>query len=175
MIKIEIGKQVICIDASGCQFLTKGKKYKVNDTRFIDNIYVTNDKGKSNYYKVRRFELFVDRNKRMKFNKAFELMKKGYKVRRVGWEGYWFFEESTIKITFRYFKNKDYKKMQTINLFDSKDVEFTVGNMKCSDWILVEDEHYLERRKQELYDELSGAGLLCVYHELERLEKEMKL
>lgn len=68
----------------------------------------------------------------MEFKKALEFLKKGKKIKRKDWGGYWLWCEIHGDILMFC------KGGQVIPLTHTKSVLFTVGNMAESDWEVVE-------------------------------------
>lgn len=67
----------------------------------------------------------------MNFASAFISMQRGHKVKRKHWDGYWAIENGEIIMHTR--------KGQIINIRDSEDMLYTVSNMACDDWEIVQD------------------------------------
>lgn len=67
----------------------------------------------------------------MNFASAFISMQRGHKVKRKHWDGYWVIENGEIIMHTR--------KGQIINIRDSEDMLYTVSNMTCDDWEIVQD------------------------------------
>ena len=70
-------------------------------------------------------------NKRFSFVKAFELMKKGYKVKLPTWGGYWYWdsEEETIVM-----HTKD---GEELDIRDTQRVEYTLKNILSCEWMIA--------------------------------------
>jgi hypothetical protein len=66
----------------------------------------------------------------MKFEQALEGMKQGAKVKLPHWAGYWQLEDGNIKM-----HCKDGK---VIDLKESEDILFTLGNILSDDWVFAE-------------------------------------
>ena len=73
--------------------------------------------------------LFVEGKSVMEFNVAYNLMKKGVKIKLPEWEGYWYWDEkkNTIMIHTKEGKELDIK--------ESEDMDFTMKNICREDWI----------------------------------------
>ena len=67
----------------------------------------------------------------MEFKQAYEAMKKGFKVKRPHWGGYWEFKDGTILI-----HTKD---GEVLDLFDTKQKEYTLDNMAADDFEVAAD------------------------------------
>lgn len=67
----------------------------------------------------------------MNFASAFISMQRGHKVRRKHWEGYWVIENGEIIMYCR--------DGRVINIRESDDMLYTVSNMACDDWEIVQD------------------------------------
>ena len=74
-------------------------------------------------------------NKRFSFEKAFELMKKGYKVKLPTWGGYWYWdaEEETIVM-----HTKDGEELDIRN---TQMVEYTLKNILSCEWMIANEEN----------------------------------
>lgn len=74
-------------------------------------------------------------NERFSFVKAFELMKKGYKVKLPTWGGYWYWdaEEETIVI-----HTKD---GEELDIRDTQRVEYTLKNILSCEWMIANEEN----------------------------------
>ena len=70
-------------------------------------------------------------NKRFSFVKAFELMKKGYKVKLPTWGGYWYWdsEEETIVM--------HTKNGEELDIRDTQRVEYTLKNILSCEWMIA--------------------------------------
>lgn len=68
----------------------------------------------------------------MNFSEAYNLMKKGFKVKRISWAGYWEIQNGTIMM---YTKDGE-----IIDLFDTKDKIYTLDNIAATDFVIA-DEH----------------------------------
>lgn len=69
----------------------------------------------------------------MEFKKAFELLKQGKKVKLPSWNGYWKWEDNTIKM---YCKDG-----RIIPITESEDVEYTLSNILDDNWEAVDDDY----------------------------------
>lgn len=77
-------------------------------------------------------------NERFSFEKAFELMKKGYKVKLPTWGGYWYWdaEEETIVI-----HTKDGEELDIRN---TQMVEYTLKNILSCEWMIANEKNCTE-------------------------------
>ncbi len=67
----------------------------------------------------------------MNFKEAFEVMKKGLKVKRPSWGGYWCIEDDTIKM---------YCKDGTVlDLFFTSDKMYTLSNIAADDFLVANE------------------------------------
>lgn len=66
---------------------------------------------------------------KMKFRKAWKAMKKGHKVKRPFWKGYWAWENGTIMMHCRDGKVEDIR--------DTEHVAYTFDNVAAKDWEVV--------------------------------------
>lgn len=64
----------------------------------------------------------------MKFKQAYREMSKGKKIKRPGWEGYWFIEDGKVKI-----------KLKTSEILENNFNEETITNIFTDDWEVVEE------------------------------------
>lgn len=69
--------------------------------------------------------------KQMNFASALFSLKRGFKIKRHDWIGYWVLEDNKVMI---HLKNG-----HVMNLVDSDDIVFTLENMACDDWEVVTD------------------------------------
>ena len=67
----------------------------------------------------------------MNFASAFISMQRGHKVARSHWKGYWCIEDGEIIMHTR--------SGEVINIRESGDMLYTVSNMACDDWHIVDD------------------------------------
>ena len=65
------------------------------------------------------------------FATAFISMQRGHKVRRTGWDGYWYFKDGDVWI--HTWKGEDLKGR------DSSDLIYTLSACACDDWERVID------------------------------------
>ena len=77
-------------------------------------------------------------NERFSFEKAFELMKKGYKVKLPTWGGYWYWdaEEETIVM-----HTKDGEELDIRN---TQRVEYTLKNILSCEWMIANEKNCTE-------------------------------
>lgn len=67
----------------------------------------------------------------MNFASALFSLKRGFKIKRKDWIGYWVLENNKVMM---HLKNGTVK-----NLVDSEDIIFTLENMACDDWEVITD------------------------------------
>lgn len=68
----------------------------------------------------------------MDFASAFISMQRGHKVARSHWAGYWCIEDEEIIMHCR--------DGRIINIRESEDMIYTISNMACNDWRIVDNE-----------------------------------
>ena len=66
----------------------------------------------------------------MDFASAYISMKRGHKVKRKHWEGYWIMENGEVIMHCR--------DGRVINVRDSDDMDYTISNMACDDWEIAD-------------------------------------
>lgn len=84
------------------------------------------------YTKVRWFLeglLEKEGTKDMEFNVAYNLMKKGAKIKLPEWEGYWYWDEKKNTIMIHT------KEVTELDIRESEDMDFTMKNICRNDWI----------------------------------------
>lgn len=64
----------------------------------------------------------------MPFKEAYKLMKAGLKVKRPGWQGYWYIDQLTDKLTIHLANGKE---------ITNGDLGMTVSNTLANDWIAL--------------------------------------
>jgi hypothetical protein len=71
----------------------------------------------------------------MLFSEAYQLMKAGAKIKLPSWGGYWYYDydKQTIMIV-----TKDY---ETIDIRETKDVDYTFNNINSSEWMIAYPEN----------------------------------
>lgn len=69
--------------------------------------------------------------RQMNFASALFSLKRGFKIKRHDWIGYWVLENNKVMM---HLKNGTVK-----NLADSEDIIFTLENMACDDWEVITD------------------------------------
>lgn len=81
---------------------------------------------------------------KMKFKTAYKKLLEGHRIKRVPWGGYWQWENDTIMM-----HCKDGK---VLDIRQTKDVAFTIGNINCSDWEIATPENceLLKKEKTKL-------------------------
>lgn len=67
----------------------------------------------------------------MDFASAFISLQRGHKIKRNHWGGYWEIEGGEIMMHCRDGK--------VINIRESNDILYTVSNMACNDWKIIDD------------------------------------
>lgn len=72
----------------------------------------------------------------MKFERALEALKQGAKIKLPSWKGYWVKEGNTVKM---YCKNGE-----ILDIRETEDVFYTLGNIASEDWQLVESENDID-------------------------------
>jgi len=74
----------------------------------------------------------------MKFDKAFEMMKQGEKVKLPTWSGYWCWnnEKETIEMHCRP-KDVDKGQEYILDIRETQRVEYTLQNIMSEDWMIV--------------------------------------
>ena len=65
----------------------------------------------------------------MEFNVAYNLMKKGAKIKLPEWEGYWYWDEKKNTIMIHTKEGKE------LDIRESEDMDFTMKNICREDWI----------------------------------------
>jgi hypothetical protein len=77
----------------------------------------------------------------MDFKEAFELMKKGHKVKLPSWGGFWYWdaEKKTIMIQCRTKDNGE--KGDLLDIRETQMVEYTMSNILSDDWIIANPEN----------------------------------
>lgn len=78
----------------------------------------------------------------MNFKDAFELMKKGHKVKLPSWGGYWYWdtEKETIMIQCRP-KDTDKGQGDLLDIRETQRVEYTLSNILSNEWIVANPEN----------------------------------
>lgn len=78
----------------------------------------------------------------MNFKDAFELMKKGHKVKLPSWGGYWYWdiEKQTIMIQCRP-KDADKGQGDLLDIRETQRVEYTLSNILSNEWIVANPEN----------------------------------
>lgn len=74
----------------------------------------------------------------MNFKDAFELMKKGHRVKLPSWGGYWYWdaEKETVMMQCRTKDNGE--KGDLLDIRETQAVEYTMSNILSDDWMIVE-------------------------------------
>lgn len=93
-------------------------------------------------------DMFCTEVSDLTFDKAYQLILNGFKVRRKGWDGYWFRKGEMIYLKFKNFRGEHYDKMQCIEIVDSTHIITTLEHTTYSDWEVVPNE---ENEKEENY------------------------
>lgn len=80
-------------------------------------------------------------NERFSFEKAFELMKKGYKVKLPTWGGYWYWdaEKETIMMHCRVQDSDNGKGV--LDIRETQRVEYTLHNILSDEWMIANEEN----------------------------------
>lgn len=78
----------------------------------------------------------------MNFKDAFELMKKGHKVKLPSWGGYWYWdvEKQTIMMQCRP-KDTDKGQGDLLDIRETQRVEYTLSNILSDEWIIANPEN----------------------------------
>ena len=66
------------------------------------------------------------------FKVAYEALKKGFKIKRSSWKGYWKWENNTIMM--------HCKNGEVINFLDTEGLDYTLSNTLASDWIILDED-----------------------------------
>ena len=69
----------------------------------------------------------------MNFASALFALRRGHKIKRKHWTGYWILENNEV-----YMHTFDGK---VINIRESEDILYTLENMACDDWEIADDDH----------------------------------
>lgn len=77
-------------------------------------------------------QIYIRRNE-MNFASALFALKRGHKIKRHHWTGYWKLENGEVMM---YTCDGKY-----INIRDSEDMLYTMENMACNDWEIVTEYH----------------------------------
>lgn len=96
----------------------------------------------------------------MNFKEAFELMKKGMKVKLPSWEGYWYWskERQTIIMHTKYGIEMDIRETQV--------PDYTFSNIACDDWVLADGQNC---------PELGGVNTFSFGEAIKYLKRGMKV
>ena len=70
----------------------------------------------------------------MSFSEAFEYLKNGYRIRRIGWGGYWALENGEVIM---HCVSNEGRELTPINIKDTDDIMFTLSNIAANDWIVT--------------------------------------
>lgn len=71
----------------------------------------------------------------MLFREAFDLMKKGMKVKLPSWVGYWYWSEEKQTIIMH---TKDGEEM---DIRETQVVDYTFSNVACDDWVIADNQN----------------------------------
>lgn len=71
----------------------------------------------------------------MKWNEAFNLMKKGNKIKLPSWAGYWYWNDKVQTIMMHCKDNT------TLDIRDTEVVDYTFSNIASDEWILANEEN----------------------------------
>ena len=69
----------------------------------------------------------------MNFASALFALRRGHKIKRKHWTGYWILENNEV-----YINTFDGK---VINIRESEDILYTLENMACNDWEIADEDH----------------------------------
>ena len=96
----------------------------------------------------------------MLFREAFDLMKKGMKVKLPSWAGYWYWskEKQTIIIHTKNGEEMDIRETQV--------VDYTFSNVACDDWVLADGQNC---------PELGGVNTFSFGEAIKYLKRGMKV
>lgn len=96
----------------------------------------------------------------MLFREAFDLMKKGMKVKLPSWAGYWYWskEKQTIIIHTKNGEEMDIRETQA--------VDYTFSNVACDDWVLADGQNC---------PELGGVNTFSFGEAIKYLKRGMKV
>lgn len=96
----------------------------------------------------------------MLFREAFDLMKKGMKVKLPSWAGYWYWskEKQTIIIHTKNGEEMDIRETQV--------VDYTFSNVACDDWVLADGQSC---------PELGGVNTFSFGEAIKYLKRGMKV
>ena len=86
--------------------------------------------------------LNLERERDMNFKDAFELMKKGHKVKLPSWGGYWYWdaEKETVMMQCRP-KDTDKGQGDLLDIRETQRVEYTLSNILSNEWIVANPEN----------------------------------
>lgn len=78
----------------------------------------------------------------MNFKDAFELMKKGHKVKLPSWGGYWYWdiEKQTIMMQCRP-KDTDKGQGDLLDIRETQRVEYTLSNILSDEWVIADEKN----------------------------------
>lgn len=78
----------------------------------------------------------------MNFKDAFELMKKGHKVKLPSWGGYWYWdiEKQTIMMQCRP-KDADKGQGDLLDIRETQRVEYTLSNILSDEWVIADEKN----------------------------------
>jgi hypothetical protein len=82
------------------------------------------------------------KERNMNFKDAFELMKKGHKVKLPSWGGYWYWdaEKETVMMQCRP-KDTDKGQGDLLDIRETQRVEYTLSNILSNEWIVANPEN----------------------------------
>ena len=69
----------------------------------------------------------------MNFASALFALRRGHKIKRKHWTGYWILENNEV-----YMHTFDGR---VINIRESEDILYTLENMACNDWEIADEDH----------------------------------
>lgn len=94
----------------------------------------------------------------MQFKKAYALMKdKGIPIKLPEWEGYWAWEEDSIKM--------HCKDGVVIDIRESKDISYTFGFIIRDDWMIADDETNSKLLQEEVVNTFSLGEAIIIMEE----------
>lgn len=77
----------------------------------------------------------------MKFDKALELMKQGYKVKLPSWGGYWCWDNEKQTIMMHCRKEDPDTGKLVLDIRETQRVEYTLSNILSEDWIIADEQN----------------------------------
>lgn len=77
----------------------------------------------------------------MNFKDAFELMKKGHKVKLPSWGGYWYWDAEKETVMMQCRPKDNGEKGDLLDIRDTQAVEYTLSNILSNEWIVANPEN----------------------------------